>query len=174
MTELTLILLSIFCKVFWHGCTEFNQSWKDLRKTLWSHENIQWLTDLSVANIIFVQIHETWYFESLMSKKQSIINKRKRAISAASTLMDRMLIKLYLQNWVPWLQVLHSFLSNGSTWYVHLKVLVRYVNSILYLHREYQKRDAKVWTYHCFICIEYIYLNQRCIDSFVLISSNLM
>ena len=126
-----------------------------------------------LLTLFFVQIHETGYFECLMSKKQSIINKQKRTVSAASVLVDHMLIEHYLQDWVPGLQVLHSFVSNGSTWYVHLKVLAKCVNSILYLHKKYQKRDAKVWTY-CSTCIEYIYLNQSCINSFVLISSNLM
>ena len=54
------------------------------------------------------------------------------------------------------------------------KFMARCVNSILYLYEIYQKRDAEVWTYHFSTCIEYIYLSQSCIDSFVLISSNLM
>ena len=126
-------LVSIFCKVSWCCCTEFNQSWK----TSWRHKNIQWLIDLSVANIIFAYICESRYFECLISRKQSITNKQKRAVSAASTLVDHMLVELYLQNWVPGLQVLHSFLSNWSTSYVHLKGLARWVNIILYLHKEY-------------------------------------
>ena len=142
-----------FVKFPWCCCTKFNQSWKDLRKTL-----------------VFVQIHKTGYFEcswcpKKKKKKKFIINKQKRAVSAASALLDHLLTELYLQNWVPRLQVLHSFLNNGLTWYVHLKVLARYVNSILYLPKKYQKYDAKGWTYHCSTCIEYIYLNQNCIDT---------
>ena len=124
-----------------------------------------------MLTLFFVQIHKTGYFECLISIKHFIINKQKRAVSAASALVDHMLIEHYLKNWVPRLQVLHSFVSNGSTWYVHLKVLARCVNSILYLHKKYQKRDAKWWTCRCSTCIEH---NQSCIDSFVMISSNLM
>ena len=54
------------------------------------------------------------------------------------------------------------------------KFMARCVNSILYLYKIYQKRDAEVWTYHCSTYIEYIYLSQSCIDSFMLISLNLM
>ena len=149
-------LVSIFCKVSWCCCTEFNQSWKDLRKTLWSHDKIRWLTDLNVPNIVFCSNSWDWVFRMsmFMSRKQSIINKQKPAVSTASALVDNMLIELYLQNWVPRLQVLHSFLSNASTWYVHLKVLASCVNSILDLHKKYQKRGAKVWTHHCSTCFE--------------------
>ena len=55
-----------------------------------------------------------------MMPKNQPINEQKHAVSAAS-------VGLYanrtLQNWVPGLQVLNSFLSKGSTWYVYLKVL---------------------------------------------------
>ena len=53
-------------------------------------------------------------------------------------------------------------------------VLERCVNSILYFYKKQQKCDSKVWTYHCSISIEYIYLYQNCTDICVLISSNLM
>ena len=53
-------------------------------------------------------------------------------------------------------------------------VLERCVNSILYLHKKQQKCDSKVWTYHCSISIEYIYLYQNFTDICVLISSNLI
>ena len=133
------------------------------------------MTDLNVANIGLCLNSWDWVFRmSMMSKKQSTINKQKRAVSADSALLEHMLIQLYLQNWAPGLEVFYSFLINGSTWYVHLKVFARCVNSILYLHKKYQKCDAKVWTYHCYTYIEYMYLNQSCTDSFVLISSNIM
>ena len=53
------ILTRAFCRYIlnlmpnfpWHCWTEFNQSWKDLRKTLQSHEILQSLIDLSGANI---------------------------------------------------------------------------------------------------------------------------
>ena len=124
-----------------------------------------------MLTLFFVQIHKTGYFECLISIKHSIINKQKRAVSAASALVDHMLIEHYLKNWVPRLQVLHSFVSNGSTWYVHLKVLARCVNSILYLQK---KKIHETWCQSKNTYIEYIYLNQSCINSFVLISSNLM
>ena len=47
-------------------------------------------------------------------KKQSIINKQKRDVSAASALVDHMLIELYLQNWVPGLQSYINFWVMGQ------------------------------------------------------------
>ena len=96
-------------------------------------------------------------------KNPSLINK---SVLFLDYLVDHMLTELYLQNWVPGLQGLHSFWSNGSTWYVHLKVVAGYVNSILYLQKKYQKCDAKLWAY-CSTCILYIYLNQSYVDSFL-------
>ena len=55
---MNIFLPASFAKFLWHCLTEFSQSWKDLRKTLPSNENIQSLTDLSGANI---DIHG--YFE---------------------------------------------------------------------------------------------------------------
>ena len=48
-----------FVKFPWHCWTEFSQSWKDLRKTLRSHENLRSLTDLSDGNIgIHSNVHD--------------------------------------------------------------------------------------------------------------------
>ena len=51
-------------------------------------------------------------------------------------------------------------------------IFERCVNSIPYFLKKYKKYDSKVRTYHCSICIEYIYLYQSCTDSVVLISKS--
>ena len=40
-------------------------------------------------------------------------------------------------------------------------VLARCVNNFLYLYKELQKCNSRVWRYHCSTCIEYIYLYTR-------------
>ena len=66
--------MNIFCpaslvKFTWHCWTEFNQSWKDLRKTLWSHENLQSLTYLSGANIGIYSNARDWLLWTFMMLK---------------------------------------------------------------------------------------------------------
>ena len=64
MIQLTIIFnpsyvcqnINIFCPVSFvkfplHCSKEFSQTWKDLKKTLRSHENLRSFTDLSGANI---------------------------------------------------------------------------------------------------------------------------
>ena len=58
-----------FVKFPWHCWTEFSQSWKDLRKTLQSHENLQSLTDLSGANIGIHSNSRDWLFWMFMMSK---------------------------------------------------------------------------------------------------------
>ena len=69
-------LASIFVKFPWHCWTEFSQSWKDLRKTFWSHENLRSLTDLSSANIgIHSNLQDWLFWMFLMSKMNPLMNK---------------------------------------------------------------------------------------------------
>ena len=63
-----------FVKIPWHCWTEFSQCWKDLRKTLPSHENLRSLTIWVVPTLVSIQIQETGCFEN-----QSI-NEQKRAV----------------------------------------------------------------------------------------------
>ena len=58
-----------FVKFPWHCWTEFSQSWKDLRKKLWSHENLPSLTDLSGPNIGFHSNSRDWLFGMFMISK---------------------------------------------------------------------------------------------------------
>ena len=65
-----------FVKLPWRCRTNFIQSWKDLRKTLRSHENLQSLTDLSGANINIYSNSSDWLFwMSMMSKINLLMNK---------------------------------------------------------------------------------------------------
>ena len=115
-----------FPRRYW---TEFNQSWK----TLLSHEIFQSLIDLNGANVGFRSNSRDWVFRIfMMSKINPLMSKN---LLFLQLLVNHMIKELYLQNWVPRLEVLHSFLSKGSTWYVHLKFFARCVNSILYLHK---------------------------------------
>ena len=117
---------SCFVTFPWHCWTELSQSLKDLRKPLQNHENLRSLTDLNGANIGFRSNSRDWrYFECSWCQKFNPLIKK--SVLILQLLVDYMLIKLYLQYWVPGLQVLHSFLSKGSTWYVHLNVLVRFI-----------------------------------------------
>ena len=72
-------LASIFCKVLcvpWRCWTEFSQSWKGLRKTLPSHENLRSLTDLNGANIGFRSNSRDWLFWMfVMWKINTLMNK---------------------------------------------------------------------------------------------------
>ena len=61
-----------FVKFPWHCWTEFSQSWKDLRKTLQSHENLRSLTDLTLA---FIQIQDWLFWMFMMSKINPLMNK---------------------------------------------------------------------------------------------------
>ena len=82
--------------------------------------------------------------------------------------------KKTLQNWVAGLEVLHSFLSKGSTWYVHLRFFAWCVNSILYLHKNNRNVIPQSMNIWLFLMHWVIYLYQNCIDSAVLILSNVM
>ena len=63
-------------KFLWRFWTEFSQSWNNLRKTLWSHENLRSLTDLSGANIGFHSNSRDWLFwVFMMSKINPLMNK---------------------------------------------------------------------------------------------------
>ena len=65
--------LSKFPWCFW---TEFSQFWKNLMKTLRSHENLWSLTDLSGANIGFHSNSRDWLFRMfMMSKINPLMNK---------------------------------------------------------------------------------------------------
>ena len=65
-----------FVKFPWYRWTESNQSWKGLRKTLWSHENLQSLTDLSGANIGIHSNSRDWLFWMfIMPKINPLMNK---------------------------------------------------------------------------------------------------
>ena len=71
-----------FVKFPWHYWTEFSQSWKDLRKTLRSHENLWSLTDLSGANIGFHSNSRDWLFWVFMMSKINSVNEQKCAVLA--------------------------------------------------------------------------------------------
>ena len=67
-----------FVKFPWHCWTEFNESCKDLRKTLRSHEKLQSLkADLKVANTGIHSNSKDWLFSILMMFKiNPLMNKR--------------------------------------------------------------------------------------------------
>ena len=89
MVSLTLIVNpSYVChnmKIFWPASsvklslycwTEFSQSWKDLRKRLEGHENLESLTDLSGANFGIDSNSRDWLFWMfMMSKINPLMNK---------------------------------------------------------------------------------------------------
>ena len=93
-----------------------------------------WKPSIIDESKCFVQIQEIEYFEC--SWCQNISPLMNKSMLFLQLLVDHMLTELYLQNWVAGLVVLHSFLSKGLTWYVHLKVLARCVNNIFCLHKE--------------------------------------
>ena len=102
-------------------------------KILRSQENLRSFTVVKDANI--------WMF--IMPKINQLMSQR---VLFLHCLVDHILTELCWQvNVEPGLQVLLSFLSKSS--------------KILYLHKKYQKYNSKVWTYHCFTCIKYIYLS---------------
>ena len=90
MIELTVIFNSSYIchdmNIFWpaHFWGEFSQSWKVLRKTLRSHENLWSLADLNGANIGFRSNSRHWLFWMFMMPKNQPINEQKHAVSAAS------------------------------------------------------------------------------------------
>ena len=69
-----------FVKFSWRCWTEFSQSWKDLRKTLRSHENLQSLTDLSGANIGIHSNSRDWLFWMFMMSKIKPLMKKRSAV----------------------------------------------------------------------------------------------
>ena len=154
-----------FPRRYW---TEFNQSWK----TLLSHEIFQSLIDLNGANVGFRSNSRDWVFRIfMMSKINPLMSKN---LLFLQLLVNHMIKELYLQNWVPRLEVLHSFLSKGSTWYVHLRFFAWCVNSILYLHKNNRNVIPQSMNIWLFLMHWVIYLYQNCIDSAVLILSNVM
>ena len=65
-----------FVEFPWYCWTEFSQFWKDLKKTLQSHENLQSLTNLSVANIgIHSNSRECLFWMFIMSKINPLMKK---------------------------------------------------------------------------------------------------
>ena len=58
-----------FVKFPWRCWTEFSQSGKEFRKTLWSHENLQSVTDISGANIGCHSNSRDWLFWMFMMSK---------------------------------------------------------------------------------------------------------
>ena len=73
-----------FVKFPWLCWTEFSQSWKDLRKTLRSHENLRSLAlIISGANIIgFHSNSRDWLFWVFMMSKINSVNEQKCAVLA--------------------------------------------------------------------------------------------
>ena len=60
----------------WHCWTEFSQSRKHLRKTLWSQENLQSLTYLSGANIgVHSNSRDSLFLMFMMSKINPLMKK---------------------------------------------------------------------------------------------------
>ena len=97
------------------------------------------------------------------------MNEQKCSISTASGgLYDKrtLLTELSSRNWVV----------VGCKSYIQLWVrgqLKMCKTAFSVFPKNSRKCDSKVWTY-CFTCIEYIYRYQNCIDSVVLISTNVM
>ena len=60
----------------WPCWAEFSQSWKDLRKTLRSHENRQSLTELSGTNIGIHSNSRYWLFWLFMMSKINPLMKK--------------------------------------------------------------------------------------------------
>ena len=78
--DMIIFMPESFVKFPWRYWAEFSQSWKDLRKILQSHENLQSLTNLSVANIgIHSNSRECLFWMFIMSKNQSI-NKKEHVV----------------------------------------------------------------------------------------------
>ena len=74
--DMNIFWLVSFVKVPWRYWTEFSQSWKVIRKTLRSHENLRSLNDLSGANTGFHSNSRDWLFWMfLMSKVNPLMNK---------------------------------------------------------------------------------------------------
>ena len=125
--EMNIFRRASFVKFSWHCCTEFTQSRKYFRKTLRNHGNLQSLTEVDGANIIFCSNSWEWVFPMfIMSKNTSpLMNKL-----FLQLLVNRILTRRYLQlNQEPGMKVLHWFLSKVSTRYVHLKVLESFQSS---------------------------------------------
>ena len=80
--NMNIFWLVSFVTFPWRSWTEFNQSRKDLRKTLRSHENIWSVADLSGVNIGFYLNSRDWLF--IISKINPLINEQKRADLARS------------------------------------------------------------------------------------------
>ena len=65
-----------FVKFPWRYWTEFIQSWKDLRKTIRSHENHWSLTDLSGANTAFhSNSRDSLFWIFMMLKVNQLMSK---------------------------------------------------------------------------------------------------
>ena len=65
-----------FVKFPWRCWTEYSEIWKDLRKALWSYEDLQSVTDRSGANFGFHSNSRDWLFWMFMiSKINPLVNK---------------------------------------------------------------------------------------------------
>ena len=125
-----------FVKFPWRCWTEISQSWKDLRKTLQSHENLRSLTDLNGANIGFCSISRDRLFWMFMMPKNQSINQQKRTVSAASggKYVNRILLTK-LSTWaasLPFLFCVRGQL-NMFIWNFWENV---WKNSALYFHKK--------------------------------------
>ena len=70
-----------FVKFPWGFQAEFSKYWKDLRKTLRSHENLRSLTDLNGGNTGFRSNSRNWVFRMFMMSKVQSINEKEHAVS---------------------------------------------------------------------------------------------
>ena len=67
----------LFVTFPWHCWTQLSQSWKDLRKTLRSHEKLWSMTDLSGANIgIHSNSRDLLFWMLMISKINPLLNER--------------------------------------------------------------------------------------------------
>ena len=79
--DMNIFLPASFVKFLWHYWTEFSQSWKDLRKTLRSHENFLSLTDLiNGANIYSFKFNWRLVILNVHDVKNESINEQEHAI----------------------------------------------------------------------------------------------
>ena len=77
----THLWFASFVKFLWHYWTEFSQSWKDLRKTLRSHENFLSLKDLiNGANIYSFKFNWRLVILNVHDVKNESINEQEHAI----------------------------------------------------------------------------------------------
>ena len=122
-----------FVKFPWHYWTEFSQSWKDLRKTLRSHENFWSLTDLSGANIGIHSNSRDWLFWMfMMSKINPLMNKSLlfwKDVLAAFSIFIKNNRKTNISLYPKYKHIISPHVSGASTF-------TRIVQNVLYwFHR---------------------------------------